>query len=108
MTLEKEFDNFLSRPDIDLILGGMTARDIFAAIPGGQATAQGAEVAGAAFEHAAERQGYGKEALDRVRPADAVYLANAIGEVLSQESPLASATVSSQPSQDSGDSAPSS
>jgi hypothetical protein len=104
----KEFDNFLHRTDIDLILGGMTARDIFAAIPGGQMVAQGAEVAGSAFEHAAERQGYGKEALDRVRPADAVYLANAIGEVLSQDSPLASDTASSLPSPDTGDLAPSS
>lgn len=102
-----EASNFLHRAEIDTILGGMTARDIFAAIPGGQTTAQGAEVAGSAFEHAAERQGYGKEALDRVRPADAVYLANAIGEVLSQESPLASDTASSPPSPASGDSAPS-
>lgn len=89
-----EASNFLHRTDIDLILRGMTARDIFAAIPGNQNVAQGAEVAGNAFEHAAERQGYGKEALDRVRPVDAVYLANAIGEVLSQESPLASDTAS--------------
>jgi hypothetical protein len=87
-----EASNFLQRADIDTILGGMTARDIFAAIPGNQTTAQGAEVAGNAFEHAAERQGYGKEALDRVRPQDAVYLANAIGEVLSQDSPTLAGT----------------
>ena len=104
----QEFDNHLSREEIDTILHGMTARDIFAAIPGGQATAEGAEVAGAAFEHAADRQGYGKEALDRVRPADAVYLANAIGEVLSQDNPKASDTASSPNSPGTGDSPPSS
>ena len=107
MTLEKEFDNFLSRPDIDLILGGMTARDIFAAMPAGQ-TDNGGMVAGNAFESAAERQGYGKQALDRVKPGDALYLATALGEAFGQDNPKADSIEPSLASQDIGDSAPSS
>jgi hypothetical protein len=102
-----EATNFLRRDEIDTILGGMTARDIFAAIPGGATQAQGAEVAGAAFESAAERQGYGKEALDRVRPVDAIYLASELGEVLSADSPKADTGASSPNSPATGDSAPS-
>jgi hypothetical protein len=102
-----EPDNFLSRAEIDLILGGMTARDVFAAMPEGGAKAEGAEVAGKAFESAAERQGYGAEALDRVRPMDALYLAAELGEALSVDSPKADGTEPSPPSPGIGDSAPS-
>ena len=97
-----EATNFLSRAEIDTILGGMTARDIFAAIPSGQNTAAGAEVAGSAFESAAERQGYGKEALDRVLPGDAIYLAQQLGEALSSDSPLVDDTGGQPNSPDSG------
>jgi hypothetical protein len=100
-------DNFLTREQIDSILDGMTARDIFAAMPedpGSQA--KGSEIAGNTFEKAAERQGHGTEALDRVRPADAVYLAGALGEVFTLAGPKADAGESSPPSAASGDSAP--
>lgn len=82
-----EQTNFLERPEIDLILEGMTARDIFASV--GSGGLQGAEVAGKAFEAAAERQGYGTGTLDRVRPADAVYLAQELGELFSSAGPKA-------------------
>lgn len=94
-------DNFLSRPEIDLILGTITSRDLFAALGGQQgAEVQGGEVAGKVFEAAAERQGYGKEALDRVRVADGIYLAGELGELFSdgpkdeptEESPASLAT----------------
>jgi hypothetical protein len=101
-----EATNFLNRSEVDTILGGMTARDIFAAIPNGTQV-EGAEVAGKAFEAAAERQGYGKEALDRVRPGDAIYLAQQLGEAFAQDSPKAEGTEDLPISPGTGDSAPS-
>jgi hypothetical protein len=75
--------NMLSRVDLDLILKGITSRDLFAAFPEG-VTVSGAEVAGAVFEKAAERQGYGAEALDRVSVQDGIYLAGQLGELFSE------------------------
>lgn len=83
-------DNHLTRSEIDAILEGMTARDIFAVV--GKGGTEGAEVAGKAFEAAATRQGYGELVLDRVKPADAVYLAQALAEVFSAASPKADDT----------------
>lgn len=76
-------DNFLTRDQIQEIIGAMTARDIFAAMPSGQEGTElkGAEIATRTFEIAAERQGHGALALDRVRPGDATYLGNLLGEV---------------------------
>ena len=85
--------NFLERDAIEEILHYMTARDIFAVIGGGNV--EGAEVAGKAFEHAAARQGHGEGALDRVRPADAVFLAQELSEVFSSASPKAEDTAPS-------------
>lgn len=93
-------DNFLTREQIDEILRGMTARDMFAAMPSDGSTdpASGSAIAGTAFESAAERQGHGKEALDRVRVSDALYLASELGEVFSLASPKSEDT---EPSPDS-------
>ena len=95
-------DNHLSQAEIELILEGMTARDIFAAMPSGTATSKGAEIAGDAFERAAERQGYGSLALDRVRPGDATFLAGKLGEVFDQGSPKSDSGVDLPTSSDTG------
>jgi hypothetical protein len=101
-------DNFLTREQIDSIVEAMTARDIFAAMPSGQSTeVNGGELAGKAFESAAERQGHGAGALDRVKPGEAVYLARLLGEVFA-EGPKDASTETSQGSSDTGDSVPSS
>jgi hypothetical protein len=99
----------LTREELDTIIDGMTARDIFAAAPGGNDVSEvkGSETAGIAFEKAAERQGFGTEALDRVGASDAIYLANAIGEALNMGSPKAEGTEGLPTSPDSGDSLPS-
>ena len=99
--------NFLSREQLDSILQGMTARDIFAAMPTDAGKVNGSDIAGQAFESAAERQGHGAEALDRVKPADALYLASELGEALSVDSPKADGTGPSPASPGTGDSAPS-
>lgn len=78
--------NFLTRAEIDQIIAGMTSRDLFNAMPQGEVVA-GAEIASRVFEKAAERQGFGMEALDRVHMSDAVYLAGLLGEVFTQDSP---------------------
>lgn len=76
-------DNFLTRPEIDLILATITSRDLFAALGGQTGEVQGGEVAGKVFEAAAERQGFGKGTLDRVKISDGIYLASALGELFS-------------------------
>jgi hypothetical protein len=89
-------NNFLGREQIDEILSLMTARDIFSAMPSTTGEeVQGAAVAGAAFESAAERQGHGSGALDRVRPTDAIYLAQALGEAFSIAGPKSDASADS-------------
>lgn len=87
-------DNFLTREQIDSILEAMTARDIFAAMPSGRNTGEiaGGEIAGNTFEKAAERQGHGPLALDRVKPRDAVYLAQELGEVFGTATPKGDST----------------
>jgi hypothetical protein len=98
--------NFLNREDLEKIIEAMTARDIFNAMPSGTEGTeqlQGAQVAGKAFEGAAERQGYGKEVLDRIRPVDAVFLAQELQEVLTVGSPKADSGESLPASPDSGD-----
>jgi len=92
MATKQSGANFLSREQIDTILEGMTARDIFAAMPDSTEKVNGSKVASIAFESAAERQGHGAGALDRVKPLDGMYLASAIGELLSVDSPKADAT----------------
>ena len=94
--------NFLTREQLDTILEGMTARDIFAAMPSDGGPVQGAAVAGNAFEAAAERQGHGKETLDRVTPADALYLAGALGELFTVAGPKAETGADSPASAASG------
>lgn len=99
--------NFLTRGEIDAIIQGMTARDVFSAMPAGQTEVKGAEVAGDAFEAAAKRQGFGEGALDRVTPSDAIYLASTLGEVFNAGTPKDDASEASLDSPASGDSAPS-
>ena len=97
--------NFLTRAEIDLILEGVTSKDLFASLPAGQTEVNGGEVAGKVFEHSAQRQNYGADALERVHLSDGVYLAGRLGELFS-DSPKDEPTVPSLLSPDSGDSAP--
>lgn len=99
--------NFLSRSEIEAILNGMTARDIFAVVRSGGDPDKGAQVAGDAFEAAALRQGYGEGVLDRVRPGDAIYLAQELSEVFTSDSPKDGTTGDSPDSSGIGESAPS-
>ena len=95
MATKQSGPNFLSREEIDSILQGMTARDLFAAMPSASGLEQApAETAGRTFELAAERQGYGAGALDRVKIGDAVYLSTELGGVMSADSPKAEDTES--------------
>lgn len=93
----------LTREELAQIIDGMTARDIFAAAPSGEGVSSGSETAAKAFESAAERQGFGSGALDRVGAADAIYLAGAIGEALNMGGPKADDTEESPTSPASGD-----
>lgn len=102
-------DNFLSRDQIAEIVSLLTARDIFAAMPSGKTDEQGqplkingAAIAGDAFEKGAERQGHGKGALDRVRPQDATYLGELLGEVFTEDGPKDSNTEPLPDSSDTG------
>lgn len=80
--------NFLTRGEIDDIVDHMTPRDLFAAMPKEQGvTAAGPEIAAQMFDAAAKRLGKGEQALDRVHMVDGVYLAERLGEVLTQGSP---------------------
>lgn len=100
--------NHLTREQIESIVDGMTARDIFAAMPGQTDVGKlkGAEIAGDAFEHAAERQGHGALALDRVPMRDATYLGQLLGEALDVAGPKADDGASSPGTATSGDKAP--
>lgn len=99
-------NNFLSRAEIDLILATITTKDLFAALPSGQTEINGGQMAGSVFEYAAERQGYGKEILDRISLPDGLYLASALGELFS-DGPKDSVIGVSQVSVVTGDSDPS-
>jgi hypothetical protein len=98
---------FFSRAQAQKIVDGMTARDIFSAMPSQADTGNlnGAEVAGAVFDAAAARQGHGENALDRVAAADAIWLAQEISEAINVGGPKADGTGESLPSADTGDSA---
>lgn len=76
-------NNFLTREEIDQVIGGITSRDLFASLSGVTGQVEGGQIAGKVFEAAAERQGKGKEALDRVSIFDGIYLATALGELFS-------------------------
>ena len=95
---------FLTRAEIQQIVDGMTARDIFAAMPGQSSDEiRGADIAGAAFDAAAKRQELGEGALDRVRPSDATWLAELLSEALNAGSPKADGTEVLQASPATGD-----
>ena len=81
-------NNMLTRPQVDEIVKHMTPRDLFNAMPTGEdGIKAGAEVAANVFEQAAERQGFGAGALDRLSMADGVYLAGLLGEVFQSATP---------------------
>lgn len=92
----------LSRPEIDLIVDGMSAGDIFRATAGETAPNLTAE---AIFNGSAARQGYGENAIDRVKISDAQYLGELLGETLNMGSLEAGDTEASPTSAATGDSA---
>lgn len=91
---------WISREDIDRIIDGLSADDIIEAV--GEGRTASAKVAGAAFNHSAERLGFGEKATTRVSLQDFQYMANRIGEVVNLDSPLPAGTGALQDSADTG------
>lgn len=84
----------LSRAELEQIVDGLTARDIFSAAPDAQdvGSIRGGDTAAKVFDIAAQRLGYGELALDRVAAGDATYLAGLLGEALNVGGPKAEGT----------------
>lgn len=97
----------LTRADLDRIVDGMSARDIFRSgmVDSTEGEVSGSERAESIFDYAAERQGYGAKALDRVSIGDTVYLSNLLGEALNMGTPKADSSPESLPLSDTGASA---
>ena len=98
-------DKQLTRAAIEKIVNGLNARDIFDAMPQDATDVKGAQVAAAAFDAAAARQGHGEKALDRVSAADATWLSGLLAESLNVGGPKADSTGESPASAATGDSA---
>lgn len=94
---------WLTREKIEEVLANLSAADLIEAT--GDGTAQGAKIAGTAFDSAAARMGVsnGTPATQHIRAADFAYLANRIGEVVNIDSPLSDATSNSLDSAASGE-----
>jgi hypothetical protein len=98
----------LTRADLEKIVDGMSARDVFrASSSNGTDPASGMQQAEAIFDIAAERQGWGEKALDRVHISDTAHLSTLLSESLNLGGPKAEDTEASPVSADTGDSAPS-
>lgn len=98
----------LTRADLDNIVDGMSARDMFQSTPGGEQlteTQRGMKMAEKIFDISATRQGWGENALDRVRLSDGPYLSTLLSESLNLGSPKADDTGESPTSPGTGDSA---
>lgn len=98
----------LTRAEVEQIVDGMNARDVFLATPDQNqdvSKIKGIETASRLFEIAAERQGFGADALNRVAVSDAMFLANLLSESLNVGGPKAEDTGASPASPDTGDSA---
>lgn len=94
----------LTRADLDSIIDGMSARDVFRASGGSDDPDTGNQKAEQIFDLSAERQGWGKMALDRVVLGDVTYLGTLLGEALNVGGPKADSTNQSPTSADTGDS----
>lgn len=94
---------WLTQADLDKIVEGMNARDMFQATGTGETA--GNSQAEAIFDLSAERQGYGEKALDRVHLRDSVYLSNLLAESLNVGGPKVDGTEVSPTSAATGDSA---
>jgi hypothetical protein len=95
----------LSRIQLQKIVSGMTARDMIETMP---EDADGLRLnskkfVGAIFDAAAERQGFGEKALDRVGIGDAGYLSELLAGALNAGSPKADDTEELPPSAATGD-----
>lgn len=98
---------WLSQAELSKIVEGMSARDVFRATQGSSNGTEdsGNQRAEMIFDQAAERQGYGEKALDRVHIRDTQYLGDLLSEVLNVGSPKADDTEASPTSAATGDSA---
>jgi hypothetical protein len=97
----------LTRAELEKIVDGMSARDVFNATPDQSQDVgkiKGTETASRMFELAAERQGFGADALDRVSVGDAIHLANLLSESLNVGGPKAEDIEALPISDDTGDS----
>lgn len=83
--------DWLTREQIDQVVGSLSAADLIEATADGR---KDAAVAGAAFDAAAARLGLsnGTPATQHVHAYDFQYLATAIGEAINVDSPLSEAT----------------
>lgn len=99
----------LTRSVLKKIVDGMSARDMIETMPENELgqRLEGRQYVGAIFDAAAERQGYGQKALDRVGIGDAQYLSELLAGALNAGGPKADDTGESPSSADTGDSAPS-
>ncbi len=95
----------LTRAQVKKIVDGMSARDMIETMPedaDGQRL-NGKKYVGAIFDAAAERQGYGEKALDRVGIGDGQYLSELLAGALNAGSPKADDTGESPASAATGD-----
>jgi hypothetical protein len=91
----------LTREELQQIVDGMTAGDVFSST-GGETKPN--EVALSIFNRAAERLDYGANAIDRVGIGDTTYLSDLLGEALNMGSKAAGDSSQSPTSADTGDS----
>jgi hypothetical protein len=101
MAAKKNGADRLTREELQQIVNGMTAGDVFSST-GGETKPN--EVALSIFNRAAERLDYGVNAIDRVGIGDTTYLSDLLGEALNMGGPKADATSQSPTSADTGDS----
>lgn len=85
--------DWLTREEIDEVIGGLSADDLIEATSAG---VRDAKIAGVAFNRSAARNGKGEDATQRVKAGDFVYLATAIGGVINVDAPLSADTQDSQ------------
>ena len=95
----------LSRADVQKIVDGLSTRDLFsvARTEEDASAVKGAEIAADIFDHGAERQGWGPNALDRVPLADGPWVMELLSESLNVGTPKAEDGLESLASADTGD-----
>lgn len=87
--MRKAAVRWLTRPEIDQVIAGMSAADLIDAM-GDEERIKGTKMMGAAFDSAAARLGLsnGSPASQHIALADFQYMAEALGKAVNVESPL--------------------